>query len=291
MIRNDKWIKSKCMPPLATVSWLMHNPINPDQILRGRVSETIVGDPFTNIDEEVKKLMEKERYVVPSSVLTMLTPDEVIENFKPMIEPFLPMQVRTLGQDRHLKMLNMPAGTAKELRDKLVMDFDGDDVFENTKIISKGLTSFGYDVSLAEDFKIFTNINSSIIDPLNFSEDTLHSTSAKDHVLLPPHSYLLGHTPEYFRMPRNVLALCVGKSTYARCGVIINVTPIEPGFEGHVVVEIANTTSLPVKIYVNQGIAQFIFFEGDDCETSYADRNNGEGGKYQKQTGVTLAKG
>ena len=162
------------------------------------------------------------------------------------------------------------------------------------KIVSKGLTSYGYDVSLSDDVKLFTNINSATIDPKRFNEeeslvDATVKTDPRDgsrYVILPPNSYLLGVTQEYFRIPRNVMVICLGKSTYARCGAIVNATPIEPGFKGNVVIEVSNSTPSPMRIYVNEGIAQFLFFEGSECEISYADR----GGKYMNQTGVTLPK-
>lgn len=162
------------------------------------------------------------------------------------------------------------------------------------KIISRGLTSYGYDVQLADEFRVFTNLNGAVIDPKRLDSRCLADVKAETElttgerfVLLPPNSYLLGHTVEYFHIPRDVMVVCVGKSTYARAGAIVNVTPIEPGFEGHVVIEISNATTLPLRIYAHEGIAQFLFFRGDrPCDTSYADR----GGKYQGQTGVTLPK-
>lgn len=161
------------------------------------------------------------------------------------------------------------------------------------KIISAGQSSFGYDVRLAEEFKIFTNINSAIVDPKNFDEKCLIAgeiktdTNGDKYVILPPNSYLLGRTIEYFDIPTDIMVICVGKSTYARAGAIVNTTPIEAGFRGHVVIEVSNATNLPLKIYANEGISQFIFFRGQQpCTTSYADRN----GKYQEQTGITLAK-
>jgi dCTP deaminase len=161
------------------------------------------------------------------------------------------------------------------------------------KIISKGVSSYGYDVSLTDGIKLFTNTNASIVDPKRFDEkclvdaDVNFDEDGAKYVVLPPNSYLLGSTIEYFQIPRNVTVVCVGKSTYARAGVIVNVTPIEAGFCGNVVIEVSNSTNLPVKVYINEGIAQFLFFESDeDCETSYADRN----GKYQGQTGLTLPK-
>lgn len=155
------------------------------------------------------------------------------------------------------------------------------------KIISYGLSSFGYDVTLSDEFRIFNNVNNIVVDPLAFDEKCLHSVKS-DICVIPPHSYALGITEQYFVIPKNVLVLCVGKSTYARSGAIVNITPIEPEFRGHIVIEISNSTSLPLKIYAKQGIAQFLFFESDeDCEVSYNDKN----GKYQDQRSIVLAKG
>lgn len=285
-IKNDRWIRSQCMLPIATVSY-MH------QDKEVRTTHRIFGDPFTNVDEEIDKHLATVPDLIRNSVILGYPSDEAIEKFVPMIEPFLPMQVRTAGHDRHLKMLAMPRSTPEEMRARIAMDFDGDDEFENRKIISKGLTSFGYDVTLADDAAIFSNINGTIIDPLHFVEEALVRVTAKHgYFIMPPNSYMLGYTKEYFRMPRNVIGVALGKSTYARAGAIVNVTPIEPGFEGTVVIEIANATSLPMKVYTDQGIAQFLFFESDEeCETSYAERNGGTGGKYQGQRGLVLAKG
>ena len=154
------------------------------------------------------------------------------------------------------------------------------------KIISYGTSSYGYDVRCANEFKVFTNINSATVDPKYFDEDSFVDISAEVCVI-PPNSFALARTVEYFRIPRNVLTICLGKSTYARCGIIVNVTPLEPEWEGHVTLEFSNTTTLPAKIYANEGVAQMLFFESDEiCETSYKDR----GGKYQGQKGVTLPK-
>jgi dCTP deaminase len=157
---------------------------------------------------------------------------------------------------------------------------------DGLKVLSYGLSSAGYDVRLSDEFKVFTNINNVIIDPLDFNDQSLVSVK-KDICIIPPNSYVLGRTIETFDLPKNILALCVGKSTLARCGLIINNTCINPGFRGQVVIEIANCTSLPIKIYANQGIAQLLFFRSsEDCETSYKDKK----GKYQDQTGITLPK-
>jgi dCTP deaminase len=155
---------------------------------------------------------------------------------------------------------------------------------EERRLISFGTSSYGYDVRCADEFKIFTNINSSIVDPKAFDEKSFVDLKS-DVCIIPPNSFVLGHTLEYFRIPRNVLTICLGKSTYARCGIIVNVTPLEPEWEGHITLEFSNTTNLPAKIYANEGIAQVIFLESDEiCEVSYKDRK----GKYQGQRGVTL---
>jgi dCTP deaminase len=154
------------------------------------------------------------------------------------------------------------------------------------RVISYGTSSYGYDVRCAMDFKIFTNINSAIVDPKNFVESSFVDKKS-DICIVPPNSFVLARTVEYFRIPRNVLTICLGKSTYARCGIIVNVTPLEPEWEGHVTLEFSNTTPLPAKIYANEGVAQMVFFESDEvCDTSYSDRQ----GKYQGQNGVTLPK-
>ena len=170
-----------------------------------------------------------------------------------MIEPFVPGQVR---------------------------ERDGE------RVISFGTSSYGYDIRCADEFKIFTNINSAIVDPKNFDDSSFVDLRA-DVCIIPPNSFALARTVEYFRIPRNVLTVCLGKSTYARCGIIVNVTPLEPEWEGHVTLEFSNTTPLPAKVYANEGVAQVLFFESDEeCEISYRDR----AGKYMKQRGVTLPK-
>ncbi len=151
-------------------------------------------------------------------------------------------------------------------------------------VVSYGLSSYGYDIRVADEFKVFTNINSTVVDPKNFDERSFVDVRA-DVCIIPPNSFALAKTIEYFRIPRNVLTVCVGKSTYARCGLIVNVTPFEPEWEGYVTLEISNTTPLPAKVYANEGISQVLFFESDeDCEVSYKDK----AGKYQNQQGLTL---
>ncbi len=171
---------------------------------------------------------------------------------------------------------------------KMIDPFEPDQVRQSgdARIISYGTSSYGYDVRCADEFKIFTNINSAIVDPKCFDETSFVNLTS-DVCVIPPNSFALARTVEYFRIPRNVLTICLGKSTYARCGIIVNVTPLEPEWEGHVTLEFSNTTPLPAKIYANEGVAQMLFLESDEpCETSYKDR----GGKYQGQRGVTLPK-
>tara|TARA_B100000965_G_scaffold320020_1_gene280992 strand:- start:1083 stop:1640 length:558 start_codon:yes stop_codon:yes gene_type:complete len=152
--------------------------------------------------------------------------------------------------------------------------------------ISYGLSSYGYDIRVTDEYKIFTNVNNSIIDPKRFDENSFVNFKG-DVCIVPANSFALARSVEYFKIPRNVLTICLGKSTYARCGIIVNVTPFEPEWEGHVTLEISNTTPLPAKIYSNEGLCQVLFFESDEvCETSYKDKK----GKYQKQTGITLPK-
>ena len=170
-----------------------------------------------------------------------------------MIEPFEPGQVRAVNGER---------------------------------VISFGTSSYGYDVRCARQFKVFTNINSTIVDPKAFDPNSFVDMDT-DVCIIPPNSFALASTVEYFRIPRNVLTVCLGKSTYARCGIIVNVTPLEPEWEGHVTLEFSNTTPLPARIYANEGVAQMLFFESDEvCETSYADKK----GKYQKQEAIVLPK-
>ncbi len=173
-------------------------------------------------------------------------------------------------------------------REGLIEPFEPHQISElhGERVISFGTSSYGYDVRCADEFKVFTNLNSVIVDPKNFDADSFVDVKS-DVCIIPPNSFALARTVEYFRIPRTILTICMGKSTYARCGIIVNVTPLEPAWEGHVTLEFSNTTPLPAKIYAGEGVAQMIFLESDEpCEVSYADR----GGKYQGQTGVTLPK-
>ena len=168
--------------------------------------------------------------------------------------------------------------------DGMISPFEEKQISEGK--ISYGLSSFGYDARVSNEFKIFTNVNSEIVDPKNFKPSNFVTKNVSE-CIIPPNSFVLASTVEYFKIPKDVLVICLGKSTYARCGIIVNVTPLEPGWEGHVTLEFSNTTPLPAKIYANEGVAQFVFLKGNEIpEISYSDRK----GKYMGQTGVTLPK-
>ena len=173
---------------------------------------------------------------------------------------------------------------------KMVKETEMISPFEEKQVrgtkISFGVSSYGYDARVSNEFKIFTNVNSEIVDPKNFKPSNFVSKKNSE-CIIPPNSFVLASTVEYFKIPKDILVICLGKSTYARCGIIVNVTPLEPGWEGHVTLEFSNTTPLPAKIYANEGVAQFIFLKGNELpEVTYADRK----GKYMGQTGVTLPK-
>ncbi len=171
--------------------------------------------------------------------------------------------------------------------EKMAKEHDMITPFENAQVrngvISYGVSSFGYDLRISNEFKIFTNINTTIVDPKNFDTKSFVDITTEE-CIVPPNSFALGRSVEYFKIPRNVVTICLGKSTYARCGIIVNVTPFEPEWEGYVTLEISNTTPLPAKIYANEGLAQVLFFEGEAPRVSYKDKK----GKYQSQTGITL---
>ena len=182
----------------------------------------------------------------------------------------------TVLSDRWIKKMSKLTGMIKPFVDK-----------QNRRgKVSFGLSSYGYDARVSNEFKIFTNVNSGVVDPKVFKKDSFVTKKSKE-CIIPPNSFALARTVEYFKIPKNVLVICLGKSTYARCGIIVNVTPLEPGWEGHVTLEFSNTTPLPAKIYANEGGCQFLFYKGEaPPEISYKDRK----GKYMKQTGVTLPK-
>lgn len=187
----------------------------------------------------------------------------------------------TIRSDRWIRRMALDCGMIEPFQEEQVRRLDG------RRVISYGTSSYGYDVRCAAEFKVFTNINSAVVDPKGFDASSFVDKEG-EICIVPPNSFALARTVEYFRIPRDVLTICLGKSTYARCGIIVNVTPLEPEWEGHVTLEFSNTTPLPAKIYANEGVAQMIFFKADEvCEMSYRDRD----GKYQGQTGVTLPKG
>ncbi len=172
------------------------------------------------------------------------------------------------------------------IQHRMIEPFEAGQVSQHKeqRVISYGTSSYGYDIRCSNEFKIFTNINTAVVDPKKFSDDSFVDFTG-DVCIIPPNSFALARTVEYFRIPRSVLTVCLGKSTYARCGIIVNVTPFEPEWEGYATLEFSNTTPLPARIYANEGVAQVVFFESDSlCETSYRDRD----GKYQRQSGVTL---
>lgn len=184
----------------------------------------------------------------------------------------------SLQSDRWIRKMALEHGMIEPFVDAQVRENGGQ------RIVSFGLSSYGYDLRVADEFKIFTNVNNSIVDPKNFRDDAFVNVKG-DTCIIPPNSFALARSVEYFRIPRNVLTLCIGKSTYARCGIIVNVTPFEPEWEGTVTLEISNTTPLPAKIYAGEGLAQVLFLVSSEvCETSYADR----AGKYMRQTQITV---
>lgn len=186
----------------------------------------------------------------------------------------------SIKADKWIRRMAQEHGMIEPFEPNQVKEVDG------RRIVSYGTSSYGYDVRCADEFKLFTNVHSAVVDPKNFDSNSFVDKKG-DYVIIPPNSFALARTVEYFRIPRNIMTICLGKSTYARCGIIVNVTPFEPEWEGYVTLEFSNTTPMPAKIYANEGVAQVLFFEADEvCEVSYKDR----GGKYQGQHGVTPPK-
>jgi len=187
----------------------------------------------------------------------------------------------SIQPDRWIKKMAQEAGMIEPFEEGQVRYIQE----KETRLVSYGLSSYGYDLRVAGEFKVFTNVRNSIIDPKSFNEDSFVDIKTDDFCIVPPNSFALARSVEYFRIPRDVLTVCLGKSTYARCGIIVNVTPFEPEWEGHVTLEISNTTPLPAKIYAHEGLAQVIFFKAEQqCQVSYAERS----GKYMKQRGITI---
>jgi dCTP deaminase len=258
-IKSDKWIRRMCTPPEGL--WGMGSMQLPLNKIDGRWYIRENGLPVLLRDPKMR--VEDCEEFTPID-------DEVRARFQPMISPFAPVQIRHKGGH-----LTEPPEDAPE-------PAFGEMVSWRTpleKIVSYGTSSYGYDLRCGNKFKIFTNINSTVVDPKNFDEKSFVDFEG-DVCIIPPNSFALAHSVEFLRIPRNILTICLGKSTYARCGIIVNVTPLEPEWNGHVTLEFSNTTPLPAKIYANEGVAQILFFQGDEtCATSYADRQ----GKYMDQ--------
>lgn len=187
----------------------------------------------------------------------------------------------SIKSDKWIRQMSTQFGMIEPFEDRQIRTNE-----KKAAVVSFGLSSYGYDIRVANEFKVFTNVHNCIVDPKNFTENSFVEI-VSEVCIVPPNSFALARSIEYFRIPRDILTICLGKSTYARCGIIVNVTPFEPEWQGYVTLEISNTTPLPAKIYANEGIAQVIFLQADElCEVSYADRK----GKYMKQVGITLAK-
>jgi dCTP deaminase len=207
-----------------------------------------------------------------------------------MIEPYSAINVREVDHNNRIVIENLPMPSHASYAE-LVSKQQLPNLAKTRRVISFGVSSFGYDLRLSEDVELFSHDNCGTIDPKNFNPKNMvklqvHEDETGRYVLIPPHGFCLGRSVEYFRIPRNVACVVQGKSTYARCGINTNVTPLEPMWEGHVTLEISNTTHLPVKVYVNEGLCQVLFFQGEQPMVSYADKN----GKYQGQTGITYPK-
>lgn len=249
-IKSDRWITRKSARPSFV------GIVNGEEVLLHHHSDR----------ELIAELRERDSigYVDVQKAIRHLRPvnEKDLVNWKPMIEPFVGRNVR-LGEG------------------PLAEGYDGP-VKTHEKVISFGVSSYGYDVRVADQYKVFTNVHGGRVDPKNF-DDKNYVDMQGPELVIPPNGFALARTVEYFRIPRNVLTICLGKSTYARCGIIVNVTPLEPEWEGHVTLEFSNTTTLPAVVYAGEGVAQMLFLESDEeCEVSYKDRQ----GKYQGQTGV-----
>ena len=265
MIKSDNFIRQMCEQPTHTfhkqngVIDYISAPFSPHQerVLAATTARDVLLS-CTVVDSEARE--DKNLFDPLIETIRPITED-ASNHWEPMITPFLPEAIKVCKNGH--------------------------------KAISSGVSSYGYDVRLSSDLRIFTNINSALIDPYEINADcyvkaTIHTDEkGRDYAILPPNSFMLGHTIEYFNIPSDVMVIAVGKSTWARAGVSVIITPIEPDFKGEIVIEIANQTNLPIKIYTGVGISQFLFFQGDErCRTSYADRS----GKYQGQTGITMPK-
>ena len=292
-ILTDKEIIELCTPPsFAITTNVPVPPTSGSMVFRyPRPVESYTRRTAAEIEKQINdNLLTHGYHQDPKRATGMVSyrtlTGEEISTFKPMISPFIDHQVKTRRRtatpdEKAIWDANYHQGTLPKNYHMGVMN----DVVVDERILSFGLSSAGYDVCLKEDFRIFTNINTTVIDPLAFDDRCLHVHKGP-YAIIPPNSYMLGTTVEWFNIPADVLVVVVGKSSLARCGLAITATPIEPGFSGNVVIEVANLSPSPVKVYANMGIAQFLFFRSNEpCGVSYADM----GGKYQNQTGVQLA--
>jgi dCTP deaminase len=273
-ILSDRQITALCVAPTRRLDVVKYG----EALARPHAEPAIHHLDFF---EGVRQTNEYHRQLKESCMVDLT--EEERAAFKPMIEPFEPKLMREV-----FNQITKPMGSMDGIPHMVTIPTN------RYKIISRGLSSFGYDITLREDVRVFTNINSTVIDPKNFDTSCLSEVAIKydenghgRYAILPPNSYMLGWSKEYFRIPRDITGVFIGKSTYARVGCIINCTPAEAGWEGNLVIELGNLTNSPMRIYVDEGIAQALFFQGTEaCETSYHDR----GGKYQGQTGLTLAR-
>lgn len=293
MLFNDRTITAVCTPPTHVTNDGTGYPMLVFYEDSNTVVSSKTGDRYGLVNRPIRKIELAE-----------------LPFWKPMISPFVGHQVRgepLIDHDKMAHMHNVAYTYARPDKERKAArawlqdpsqhymkraDEGHEGELITRRVLSYGLSSAGYDVRLADEFKIFSNANSSQIDPKNLDEGCLvdgvvkTDTDGARYVLLPPNSYLLGHTVETFDIPRDVMVVALGKSTYARAGAIVNVTPIEPGFRGSVVIEVSNSTPLPLRLYAGEGIAQFLFFRSEPCLVSYDDRN----GKYQDQQGLVLPK-
>lgn len=297
-ILADSQIRALCEVPVGEFVVSDHSTFG----VAKEVRVPFYGDDIHRLDELADMLMARHKsYPHETPVAEHYSKEQVTrkrENFKPMIEPFFSKQVRATTRyatNEELRAFNLHHPDNKDhpeynpdykLPEGAEYNLDHGLIFPNgKKVISYGLSSFGYDVTCGDEFKIFTNVNSAVVDPKNFDPNsfvTVKTTAKKPYIIIPPNSFALAVTREYFCIPRDVLTVCLGKSTYARCGIIVNVTPFEPEWEGYVTLEFSNTTPLPAKIYADEGCAQVLFFRGSvPCDVSYKDRS----GKYMGQVG------
>lgn len=312
-LKSDRWIRQQCTQPLWVVKeevmqlgWDRRYEGIEDGVGIGTVRPGVVQRERERFGWELAVDLEARRLCQEGTLARVLNyravTEKDLQGWRPMISPFVAGQIREIERDgtreEKIAMDRLGSSAAADVslnkeQVGLILGWDPQTfrvdpllgLQRRQKAISFGTSSYGYDVRLARQFKIFTNVFNGMIDPLK-ADEKIFVDHEGDYCVIPPNSYILGHTEETFVMPRDTTAICLGKSTYARCGAIVNVTPIEAGFRGQVVIEISNATPLPMKVHAGQGIAQFLFFQSDEqCDVSYADR----AGKYQDQQGLQTA--